>query len=123
MFKFQRLIEKYSTTFTVEYADDVEQKSLTPDDFDDLGRYKGDLEQKPLQTERGAIIPLPARVIYQSGGRLTEQDRTLYSLNHDIPLKSKIRHNGMVYSVESKIPYSEIADFAQYTLRAVTAFD
>lgn len=89
---------------------------------DDLGK-KIQPDPLPPVAAEGALIPLPQRVIYQSGGRLTEADRMLYSLDFNIPLKSKIMHGDFVYHVESKTPFDAYADFATYTLKAVSAFD
>jgi hypothetical protein len=117
-FAFERLIKKYTVSFLLEKEANKDPKTITADDYDDQGRYKGVLN--PSVMAQGALLPLPARVIYQSGGRLTEQDRTLYSLDHDIPVKSKIHYKGMVYHVESKTPYEDFADFSVYTLKAVS---
>jgi hypothetical protein len=120
MFKFKRLIEKYKVSFVLEKAK-PEQTPVSAEDFDDQGRPK----ETPIEPviASGALVPLPARLIYQSGGRLTEADRILYSIDHAIPLKSKITYKGLKYSVESKTPYEDYADFTQYTLKAVSSFD
>ena len=121
MFKFKRLIDKYTVSFTVEYALPGKEEP-TVNDYDDLGNYIGGPKfDSPVQ-EKGALIPLSEKVIYNSSGRLTNADRILYSLNHNITEKSRITYKDLVYSVESKIPYEDYADFAQYTLKAVSAF-
>lgn len=119
MLQFKRLIEKHSVSFMIEYASQTTGEP-TAADYDDLGKYIGNVQYESPAQEQGALIPLPQRVIYQSGGRLTEADRMLYSLNHDIPPKSKIAYEGFTYHVESKTPYKEFADFSQYTLKAVS---
>jgi hypothetical protein len=117
-FNFKALIDQFTVTFTIEYP-------LTSDEpvlYDDLGKV---VANEPLTPTfgKGALIPMSQRNIYQSGGRLTEADRQLYSLDHNIPNKSKITYKGLVYHVESKTPYEDYADFSTYTLKAVTAFD
>ncbi len=126
MFEFKDLIDKYSVKFTIEYpsAPPSEVSGNDLEDYDLLGNAIENNGGTPgVIIEEGALIPLPARVIYQSGGRLTEADRMLYSTNHNIPNKSKILYKGLTYHVESKTPYEDYADFSQYTCKAVTAFD
>lgn len=115
---FGDLIEDFSFEFEMllPAKDEPTQKR------DDLG--------KPIKTTapatvigRGALIPLPQRTIYESGGRLTESDRQLYSLDHNIPPKTKIFHEGVTYHVEGKTPYTPYSDFSLYILKGVNAFD
>lgn len=119
-FNFKRLIKKYNTNFIVEYA--KVDKPYNPNDYDVLGK-----EINPyvpfVRPEEGAIIPMADKVIYQSGGRLNSSDRQLYSLNHDIPKKSKIKYKGEEYHVEAKVSYEDFADFTLYTLKAVDRND
>ncbi|MBY8913309.1 hypothetical protein KY305_11215 [Bacillus sp. YC2] len=108
-FYFQDLITEYAVLFTL----------TTPADeghYDDLGRWVSG--ESAISVESGALIPLPTQLIYQSGGRLTSYDRQLY-INKNIPLKSRIEYDGVTYDVESKIPYSDYADFDSYILKAV----
>jgi hypothetical protein len=116
-YQFKKLIEKYSVSFTLEKAENKDPSTLTADDYDAQGNYIGG--SNPPVAAVGALVPLPQRLVYQSGGRLTEADRTLYSTDHEIPLKSKITYRGLVYHVESKTPFEDYADFTQYTLKAV----
>ena len=118
-FEFEELIEEFSTYFTMQLP--VEIKPVV--EYDNLGRLVNKDDVSPPVDARGALVPLTERVIYQSGGRLTEADRQLYSLDPNIPKKTKIFHKGMTYHVESKVPYEEFSDFSLYVLKAVSAFD
>lgn len=91
--------------------------------YDDLGKEIRPIGPQRPTSGRGALIPLSQRVIYQSGGRLTESDRQLYSLDHNIPKKTKIMYKGETYHVESKLPLEDYADFSVYMLKGVDAFD
>lgn len=90
-FNFHRLISKYSAEFTLR----------TPSE----GFYVGGQYQSGGYTEKtltGAIMSLPMRKVYQSGGYLTSQDRHLYT---ETPIESalegsKIVFDGNVYSIE-----------------------
>lgn len=119
LFEFEDLIKEYTVPFMIQYPVIVDPKTV---ERDNLGKEIKPEPLPPVPAE-GALIPFAQRVIYQSGGRLTESDRTLYSLDHDIPKKAKIFHDGLTYHVESKTPYKPYADFAVYTLKAVSAFD
>jgi hypothetical protein len=124
MLKFKRLIDKYSVTFEIVYSTDKSQKEITIHDYDDLGRYIGNKSSTPKPIyEIGTISPVSQREVYESGGSLTESDRILFSLNHNIPLKSVITYKNQNYHVQSKNDYEQFADFAQYTLKAVSGID
>lgn len=117
-FNFKPLIEQYTVNFLLEYPQDTDKPKV----YDDLGKLIPAPPSEPIAA-KGALIPLPQRLIYESGGRLTEADRQLYSLDHNIPLKSRITYKGLKYYVESKTPYEDFADFSTYTLKGVDAFD
>lgn len=119
LFEFKSLIEEYTVSFMIEHPVVVDPKTV---ERDNLGNPLKAPPNVPVEA-KGALIPFPQRAIYQSGGRLTESDRTLYSLDQNIPIKSKILHDGLTYHVESKTPYDPYADFAVYTCKAVSAFD
>ncbi|MCM3598707.1 hypothetical protein M4D55_23390 [Metabacillus idriensis] len=121
MFEFKDLIDKYSVTFQIKYPSAAGGKETG--DYDLLGNKIKVAGPTSLSIETGALIPLPARTIYQSGGRLTEADRMLYSTNHNIPIKSRILYEDLAYHVESKTPFEDFADFSQYTCKAVSSFD
>lgn len=107
---FERLIHKHSVPFIL----------LRPGE----GSYQaGDWVEGELQETqtRGAILPLSARRIYQSGGLLTSLDRQLVAL---APLGERLegvkaRHLGVTYTVEPDTDYSGLAGFWTYVLKAV----
>lgn len=117
-FEFKDLIEQFTVTFTLERFIEPNE----PVEYDNRGNVINPLDDLPKMA-RGALIPMPQKAVYQSGGRLTEADRLLYSLDHTIPLKSRITYKGMKYHVESKTPYEDFADFSTYTLKGVDSFD
>lgn len=114
IYRFKRLIEKYSVPFTLEVE--------TTGSRNEIGEW---VDGVPLiTTQRGAIIPLTKSEIYQAGGRLTSADRTLIiDKKVIIPLKSKVLYSGMTYHVEAMIPYGDYGDFNTYTLKSVSAFN
>lgn len=113
LYRFKRLIEKYSNTFTV-------QKVSEGFYDDETGEYvPGTTEDLVLE---GMIAPMKASQIYNSGGRLTEADRVLYVLE-PMEYKTEIQYKGMTYSVETAEDYSDFADFHYYILKAVSAFN
>lgn len=113
LYRFERLVRKYSNKMTIEIASEKGTYDM------ETGEYiKG--ETSIIEFE-GAILPLKARAIYESGGRLTSADRLLYSLT---PFKEKqqVIYKNKVYSVESEEEYIDYADFYHYTLKAVSSF-
>lgn len=114
IYSFKRLIKKYSVPFTIEV--------LGAGFRNDVGEWQN--AASITTEETGAIIPLTQRQIYQSGGALTEKDRTLFiSRSVPIPLKSRIHYKGDTYHVEARIPFEDYADFNSYSLKYVSAFD
>lgn len=116
-FEFVDMIKEYSVTFQMEYPGTTTE----PKQYDDLGKVINKGDDVPT-TGEGALIPLSHRQIYNSGGRYTEGDRQLYTTDHNIPPKTKIFYKGMTYSVESKVPWEDYADFSQYMLKGVDIF-
>lgn len=78
----------------------------------------------PPEPINGALVPMPDRKIYQSGGTYTEQDREFIT-GAGIPLEpaAYIMHRGIRYHVESENDYSEYAGFHDYNLKRVGAVD
>lgn len=76
---------------------------------------------EPINT-RGVVLPFTANQVYQSSGRLTQKSRQLI-INMAIPAKSIVIHKGQKYSVEDGTGYEDFADFNQYELKWVRAFD
>ena len=113
MYNFERLINKYSNTFTV-------QKDTDGYYDDETGEYVPGTSE-PLEL-RGMIAPMKSNQIYNSGGRLTEADRVLYVFE-PMETKTKIQYKGMTYSVEAAEDYSDFTSFYYYILKAVSAFN
>lgn len=112
IYRFTRLISKYSNPVVIELATDGGYD-------EDTGEYLiGQTEEVTIQ---GAIMPLKSKQIYQSGGRLTEMDRIIYSLT-PLTEKQHVVYKGKVYSVEAFDDYSDFGDFYYYLLKAVSAF-
>ncbi|WP_239984874.1 hypothetical protein [Sporolactobacillus pectinivorans] len=108
LYKFKRLIDKYNVGFKLMIDDP------------NAGHYDGGewVPDDPAEIDgHGAIVPLPQSLIYQSGGTLTQFDRTLYT-DMMIPLRSKVNYGEAHYTVVSKTPYSDYADFDQYVLKS-----
>lgn len=109
LYQFKRLIEKYNVSFVSMISDPSE------------GHYDESGEWVPGETTEvlgsGAIVPLSQSLIYQSGGALTQYDRNLYT-GMAIPLQSKIIYQGVHYTVTSKTPFSDYADFNLYVLKS-----
>ncbi len=112
-YRFKRLIDKYSVSFTVQ--------KLSEGYYDeDTGEYvEGSDESVQM---KGAITPVKSELIYRSGGRLTAEDCLLYVLE-PLEYKTRILYKGKVYSVEAAEDYSDFADFHYYILKAVSAFN
>jgi hypothetical protein len=111
-FDFYRLIQKYSTEFTL----------VLPSDggFDDRGKY---LSTKTRKSLTGAIMDIDSRKVYQSSGALTTKDKTLFCFT-EIPIEgSKVIHKDKVYSVEELTENADFTDVYQYTLKYVSAFN
>lgn len=107
MYAFKRLIDKYKVSFNLLQKSD--------------GYYGDDGEWVPDEPvaipASGALVPLPQSLIYQSGGALTQYDRNLYT-GMTIPLQSKIVYQGVHYTITSKTPFSDYADFNLYVLKS-----
>src|SRR6478735_12515658 len=73
MFVTKELIDNYSLPFTLITT------SLGYHDQDNGGRWVPGVEAPPQQAE-GIIIPLKSKLIYDSGGKLTTEDRQLICL-------------------------------------------
>lgn len=122
--EFADLIKENSKQFTLEYP--KPEGDGDAEEYDPLGNpisHGGTGAYLPPIPGEGAILPINAKVVYASGGTYTEADRTLYSLNHDIPEKTRIRFGNMVYIVGQERDWKGYADFSKYICKAVTAFD
>lgn len=110
IYDFTRLIDKYKCSFTLTYTAE--------------GGYDGGIyvEGQNITTElTGAIVPLAARKLYQSGGTYHSQDRQLY-MHTALPnslLSGKVQYQDHTYTVEEDTNYGEYADVYVYLLRRV----
>lgn len=114
-FNFKRLIEKYSTDFTVCVP--------SKDDFDDSGEYVKGTPTK--QTFRGAILSHRESKIFKSGGTLTEQDRALYMLEPppaDLQ-GAELIHGENLYHISSKLENAAFTGVYAYMLKFVSVFN
>lgn len=113
LYSFERLIRKYFTTINIEFE--------KPGHYDDeTGEYiSGEEGTKDMQA---AVIPMSERQLYQSGGRYTDSDKNIYTLEPLQP-KTKIKYKEITYSVEQSSNYTEYGDFFHYVLKAVSVFD
>lgn len=118
MIDFSDLIDEYSVPITIYKPQSGSSQGWDPNTGDPVSSTY----DPPIDTS-GAVIPLTSNQIYQSGGRLTDFDRRLIIDDPDIPPKSLVIYGGQKYSVEQVIPYSIYADFNQYQLKWVSAFD
>lgn len=111
-YRMNRLIRRYEVPLQLITEE--------PGGYDpNSGKYR---KSQPVTVPfRGAVVPMPERLVYESGGRYTKEDRVLYS-TWGLPEKSKVVHQGQVFSVEEKTDYTDYADFFQYVIRRVSAF-
>ena len=113
-FNFQRLIEKYSTDLIAE----IPSEGF----YDDAGDWqKGEPKQVTI---RGAAINHRESKIFRSEGKLTGNDKALYTLH---PLKkalhgAKVVHGNKVYSVGDMLENGAFTGVWAYTLKYVSAF-
>lgn len=108
IYDFTRLINKYSTDFTL----------ITPSE----GVYEGGVykDGEAVHTAlRGAIVPMSERKAYQSGGNYTAEDKELYMIKriNKALLGGKVLYKGRYYCIEEETDYSDFADAYKYVLR------
>lgn len=113
IYRFKRLISKYSVPFSIEIVG-VEY-------YDDIGEKQ--TSENTWVARSGALVPLGARQIEQSGGTLTEADRTLYYTGERLENGTRIQHEGNIYHVLRYVPHETYADFNSYTVKYVSSFD
>ena len=113
-FDFSRLINKYSTDFTV--------LTSTTGGYDEAGDW-----QAGEQTEtkmHGAIISYKESKIFRAEGTLTANDKRLFLLQ---PIDSKLIgataiYNGRKYNIEDCTENAQFTGVWAYTLKYVSAF-
>ena len=108
LYNFARLVQKYSVP--------CQHITSQPGHYDDDGIW-----HEPHDVTRdtmAAILPVPERTLYESGGRYTAEDRLIISLEA-FPLQSHIVYRGKKYRIEEETDFSEYADFHQYLAKQV----
>ena len=113
-FNFSRLVNKYSSEFTAI--------TLLSGFFDDMGDWvNGETKEITLQ---GAIIKHRDSKIYRSEGKLTAEDRRLFTLEPiDKALQgAQVVYEGNVYSIEDNLENAKFTGVYSYTLKYVSAF-
>lgn len=110
---FSRIIEKYSTDFTIiEFSEG---------NYEDGEYVKGNEIRNP---KKGAIFPMSQRKIYNSGGNYKTQDKQLYTTQYiSLETEKFILHNKRKYKIEEDTDYSDFADIYIYILKRVDSFD
>ena len=113
LFAFKDLIDRYSVAFDIEH--------VLEGSYDDLGEWvDGVTVTTPA---RGALIPIPSRAVYESGGRINEKDRQLIKAGTPVALGSHVVYKGERYQVESWTNHGDYGDFEVYLLKHVSAFN
>lgn len=112
MYNFVDLIRRHSVPF--------ELVSNSGGSYID-GKWKNGLQT--ISARFGAIIPLPERKIYSSGGTYTSKDRNLFmSTPITSPLKeTQVRYKGDLFNIEEETDYSDYSAAFIYVLRWVSA--
>lgn len=114
-FDFSSLIEEYSNTFTVITYDEG--------DYDDSGDWQDAKESRTEYT--GAIIAFKEGKVFRSEGKITSQDRRLFTREQlpDALLGAMVEYMGKMYMIESELENAEFTGVYSYFLRYVSAFD
>ena len=112
LYNFKRLIEKYSVP--------CQHIARQPGYYDEDGIWRE--PEEVTRDTKAAILPVPERTLYESGGRYTAEDRLIISLEA-LPMQSLIVYKGHNYRIEEETDFSEYADFFQYLAKRVSAGD
>ena len=113
LYNFKRLVEKYSVPCQLVTGQQ-------PGYYDEDGKWH-DPQDVTCDT-KAAILPVPERTLYESGGRYTAADRLVISLEA-YPMHSHIVYRGNKYRIEEMTDFTEYADFNQYLAKWVSAVD
>lgn len=113
-YNFQRLINKFSTTFT----------AIIPSE----GEYNASGDYVVAETEiklTGAIIAHRESKVFRSEGAITQQDMALYMLQ---PLEkglqgAKVVHKGKIYRIADELTNGDFTGVWVYNLKYVSAFN
>jgi len=112
LYNFARLVGKYSVP--------CQHVARQPGGYDEDGIWHE--PQDVTVDTKAAILPVPERTLYESGGRYTTADRLIISLEQ-YPMQSHIVYKGQKYRIEETADYTEYADFYQYLAKWVSAVD
>lgn len=107
-FEFADLIAEYSLPFKLI------SKGEGYHDQDNGGRW---VEGEGSKTdEEGILVPLPSKLVMDSGGTLTTKDRLLI-ITKAIPLKAECDFQNASYTVFEETDWNDYADFYKYVLK------
>ncbi|NEZ45272.1 hypothetical protein [Paenibacillus alvei] len=73
-------------------------------------------------TDYGAIVALPERVVFASGGMYTQADRHLYT-KRKIPSQTEVTYEGVKYTVQDDNDYAGYTTVNRYLLKRVSVLD
>lgn len=113
-FNFSRLINRYSSDFTAV--------TLTDGYYNDAGDFiRGEETETVIQ---GAVIAFKESKVHRSEGRLTTQDRRLFTQKPiDKALQgSKVIYGKNVYSIEDETENAKFTGVYAYTLKWISGF-
>jgi hypothetical protein len=108
LYNFARLIGKYSVP--------CQHITRQPGEYDEDGIWRE--PQDVARDTKAAILPVPERTLFESGGRYTAADRLIITLA-EFPFQSFIVYKGRKYRIEEETDYTEYADFRQYLAKLV----
>lgn len=108
LYHFGRLIKKYSHSFTLEIGGELTYVGGDPVE-----------EAAKITEETGAILPIRAHQIVQSGGSLCAADRQLYMLH---PLAGEVGgrtivYQGQRYTAELSRDFRDFSEVTVYILK------
>ena len=113
LYKFKRLIEKYS----------VECQLVSISE----GKWSAGVWQDGKETTstiEGAVVPISEKRINNSGGDYKQGDCEFITLEPiNIMSITYLVHNSKKYKLQDSTDYSDYADFNIYVARRVSAFD
>lgn len=118
MYCFERLINKYGVTNAVIFAQ-METEGHYDDDTGKWVKPQTETSETPLTC---VIVPMSTKMVTDSGGRYTTNDRQLYTRTR-LQEKQTVKYRGVSYTVEEETDYTEYADFFVYVIKAVSTFD
>lgn len=107
-FEVADMIREYSLPF------ELVTRSEGSFDQENAGRWTPGEDVKTM--EQGALIPLPTKIIYDSGGALTTKDRHLF-ITKPVPIGSECHFKNDIYVVQGETDWGDYADAYKYILK------